>query len=74
MPRKEIEIKTDLIRLDSLLKYTGCAGTGGEAKLRIQNGEISVNGHPCCQRTHKLRDGDIVTVDGSEYVVRGAGK
>lgn len=72
MPREEIEIETVFIRLDAFLKFTGRAGTGGEAKLRIQNGEITVNGQICYQRTHKLRVGDIVSVDDSDYIVSGA--
>lgn len=74
MSGEEIEITTEFIRLDAFLKFTGCAETGGEAKLRIQNGEISVNGQPCYQRTHKLRDGDTVSAYGSEYFVRGVSK
>lgn len=71
MSGEEIKITTEFIRLDAFLKFTGCAGTGGEAKLRIQSGEITVNSQICFERTHKLRDGDIVSVDGSNYFVRG---
>lgn len=74
MPGEKIEITTDFIRLDAFIKFIGCAETGGEAKLRIQDGEVSVNGQACTQRTHKLRDGDIVSIDGGEYIVHGAAK
>ena len=33
-----------VIRLDDFLKRSGLVGTGGEAKLRIQSGEVLVNG------------------------------
>ena len=39
-----IEITTEFIRLDSLLKLGGAMDTGGQAKFVIQNGEVTVNG------------------------------
>jgi len=68
---KEIEITTDFIRLDAFLKFTASVGTGGEAKLLIQDGEVAINGEVCTQRTHKLRSGDVVEVGGENFVVRG---
>ena len=64
-----IEISTEFIKLDSFLKYVGAVGTGGEAKLRIADGEVSVNGEICTMRGKKLRDGDTVSLDGQEYAV-----
>ena len=61
---EEVKITTDYIRLDSLLKFVSAAGSGGEAKILIQNGEISVNGEICAVRGKKLRPGDIVSVSG----------
>ena len=43
--------------------------TGGEAKLAIQNGEVTVNGEPCAMRGKKLRPGDRVELDGQTLVV-----
>lgn len=57
----EIEIKTEYIKLDSLLKFAGLAESGGEAKNMIIEGQVSVNGEKCCQRGKKLRSGDIVS-------------
>lgn len=76
MPQKpeEIKIITEFIRLDAFLKFTASVGTGGEAKLLIQDGEVSVNGEICTQRTHKLYDGDVVEVGGESYIVRGYAK
>ena len=68
----EIEIYSDFIKLDAFLKYCGAVGTGGEAKLRIADGEVSVNGAVCTQRGKKLRDGDRVGFDGGEYRIRQA--
>ena len=67
---KQIAIHTEFIRLDAFLKFTGEAGTGGEAKQLISAGQIQVNGVPCLQRGKKLHPGDIVkTVGDTEYTV-----
>ena len=66
----EIEIYSEYIKLDAFLKYCGAVGTGGEAKLRIADGAVSVNGAPCTQRGKKLRAGDRVAFDGEDYVIK----
>ena len=68
----EIEIYSDFIKLDAFLKYAGAVGTGGEAKMRIAAGEVSVNGEVCTQRGKKLRGGDRVTVGPEEFGVKQA--
>ena len=67
---EDIFIATEYIKLDAFLKYCGAVGTGGEAKLRIADGEVTVNGGVCTQRGKKLRDGDTVCFDGNEYGIR----
>ena len=67
---EDIFIATEYIKLDAFLKYCGAVGTGGEAKLRIADGEVTVNGGVCTQRGKKLRDGDTVCFDGHEYGIR----
>lgn len=71
---EDIQITTDFIRLDSFLKFTAAVGTGGEAKSAVQDGLVSVNGSICTQRTHKLRDGDVVELGGEAFKVRGGVK
>ena len=68
----EIEIYSEFIKLDAFLKYCGAVGTGGEAKLRIADGAVFVNGAVCTQRGKKLRDGDCVGFEGGEYRIRQA--
>ena len=70
MEKTPIEIQTEWIKLDSFLKFASVCVTGGEAKIRIEQGEILVYGEPCFQRGKKLRDGDVIAVDGQQYVVR----
>ena len=63
----EIKIETDFIKLDALLKFANLVSSGGEAKIRIAEGEVQVNGKICQMRGKKLRPGDTVTL-GSETV------
>jgi len=48
------------IELQQLLKREGLVGSGGEAKHRIQGGEVSVNGEIETRRRRRLREGDVV--------------
>lgn len=48
------------IRLDQFLKVEGLVGTGGQAKLLIQAGEVLVNGQIETRRRRKLDPGDLV--------------
>ena len=64
-----IEITTEYIKLQDLLKFAAIASTGGEAKIMVQEGEVRVNGEVCTQRGKKIRPGDDVLVDGQHYTV-----
>lgn len=68
---KKIEIKTEFIKLDSLLKFAGLVTTGGEAKLHIADGQVQVNGEVCLSRGKKIYEGDTVTVGDEELEVYG---
>ena len=69
-----IEITTEYIKLQDLLKFAAAVQTGGEAKIVIQEGDVTVNGEVCTMRGRKLRPGDVVSLDGQAYeVVSGEG-
>ena len=59
----QVKIHTKFIKLEALLKFEGLVETGGEAKERIQAGEVGVNGETCTMRGKKLRPGDVITLD-----------
>ncbi len=65
----DITITTEFIKLQDLLKLANLVGTGGEAKIVIQNGDVSVNGEVCTMRGKKIRPGDAVAFDGKELTV-----
>lgn len=69
MREEHVKINTEFIRLDALLKFSGAAETGGEAKLMIQDGAVKVNGEQCAMRGKKLRPGDRAELDGLMLVV-----
>ncbi|WP_392887219.1 RNA-binding S4 domain-containing protein [Eubacterium limosum] len=60
-----IEINTEFIKLDQLLKFAGLVGNGSDAKMMIQDEMIRVNGEICTMRGKKLRPGDMVEVEGA---------
>ncbi len=62
------------IRLDQFLKFQGLVGTGGQAKVIIQAGEVMVNGVVETRRSHKLVAGDRVTVGGKTVIVQLSGE
>ena len=64
MQEEKIQITTEFIKLDSLLKFAAVVGTGGEAKDAIQNGDVTVNGEVCTMRGKKIRPGDRVELGG----------
>ncbi len=57
------------LTLTDFLKRSGLVGTGGQAKLLIQSGEVSVNGEPETRRRRKMAAGDIVELLGSRLTV-----
>ena len=71
METHEIQIHTEFIQLQDLLKFSGAVETGGDAKRIIQEGRVAVNGETCTMRGKKLRPGDRAAIDGeTELLVR----
>ncbi|OLA46031.1 MAG: RNA-binding protein [Firmicutes bacterium CAG:176_59_8] len=67
-----IEITTEDIKLQDLLKIAGLTYTGGEAKVMVQEGLVTVNGEVCTMRGRKIRPGDTVEFEGKTLEVRYA--
>ena len=62
-------VTSPFIKLDRFLKWQGVVQTGGEAKVRIQEGEVIVNGKIETRRGKKLVSGDRVIIDNKTYTV-----
>ena len=59
---KTISINTEFIKLEALLKLANAVSSGGEAKILIQDGQVTVNGEVCTQRGKKMRPGDTAVL------------
>ncbi len=66
----ELIITGEYIKLDALLKFANIVSSGGEAKILISENKVKVNGKICTQRGKKLRDGDIVQINGESFRIK----
>lgn len=57
------------IKLDQFLKFQNLVGSGGEAKMLIQEGQVQVNDAVETRRGRKLVMGDRVTIAGQTFTV-----
>jgi len=62
----EFKIKDDHIKLGQVLKAAGLVGSGVEAKIVIQEGQVKVDGEVDTRRGRKLFGGEIVSFEGEE--------
>lgn len=67
---EQVKINTGFIKLDGLLKFSGAAVTGSEAKQMILDGIVRVNGEVCTMRGKKIRPGDSVELEGGDIILR----
>jgi len=61
---RDVAINSDMIRLGQFLKLADLIDTGGEAKILISSGDVTVNGEVDTRRGRQLRPGDVVVVQG----------
>ena len=65
-----ITIRDDFIKLGQALKLAGLVESGVDAKIRIQEGFVKVNGEVELQRGKKIYPGDIIELDGQQIKVK----
>lgn len=63
------ELTEDYIELIKLLKFVGICQTGGQAKLLVENGLVTVDGEAESRKRRKLRQGMRVEVEGQTILV-----
>ena len=56
------------MKLDQFLKWNNIVSTGGEAKMFINSGQVSVNGEIEKRRGRKLKIGDVVMFSNNEII------
>lgn len=67
---EKIQINSDYIKLDNFLKLANLVMSGGEAKLVIQEGQVTVNGEVETRRGRKLYAGDKIACSGcADFVI-----
>ena len=72
METQTVKISTEFIKLDQLLKFSGIAESGADAKDMILDEIVSVNGEVCTMRGKKIRPGDqvlLVFQDGKYKII-----
>ena len=65
----KVKINTEIIKLDAFLKWAAIVSSGSEAKIYIQDGLVKVNNEICLQRGKKLKVGDIVSFEDSDFEI-----
>lgn len=63
---EDVSIRGESIRLGQLLKLTGIADSGADAKALLAEGGVTVNGEPEERRGRQVRPGDVVAVGDRE--------
>ena len=58
------------ITVGQALKASNLVGSGGEAKVLVQAGEVRVNGEVETRRGRKLKEGDVVEVGEERLEIR----
>ena len=56
------------MKLDQFLKWSNVVSTGGEAKMLIKSGRVSVNGEIEKRRGRQLNSGDVVKFSNNEII------
>jgi len=59
-----IEIKTDVIQMDQLLKWAGIIESGGQMKFLIEDQVIKLNQVLVTEKRKKVFPGDILEING----------
>ena len=65
----KLDESEEYIELNNLIKILGWVATGGEAKARIDQQEVKVNGEIETRRRKKIRVGDIVAFNGETVTI-----
>ena len=69
MEKIDININTEYIKLDQLLKFAGIAENGADAKDMVLSGMVLYNGRECLMRGKKVRPGDAVRIEFEDETV-----
>ena len=66
---EKVIIRDDFIKIGQAMKLAGMVGSGVDAKMLIQDGQVEVNGEVEYQRGKKLHEGDVITFNGESVQI-----
>jgi len=66
---KEIQLHSEPVELNKILKFEGIVASGGEAKMVIGDGQVKLNGEVETRKRKKIVSGDIIEFMGEKYQV-----
>lgn len=66
---QNIQLHSEPVELNKILKFEGIVGSGGEAKTVIGDGQVKVNGEVETRKRKKIVSGDIIEFMGEQYTV-----
>ena len=69
MQHIDFTLRGEYITLDSLLKATGLAESGGRARMMIAEGLVRVDGQDESRKTAKIRAGQVVSLQEARISV-----
>jgi ribosome-associated protein len=67
---RNVEITREPVELYKILKFEGLVTTGGEAKLLIGDGQVTVNGDIETRRRKKIVAGDVIEFRGEKLQIQ----
>ena len=65
-----VDITHEPVELYKILKFEGLVASGGEAKLLIGDGQVTVNGEVETRRRKKIVGGDVIAFRDEQLQVR----
>ena len=65
----ELKLRDEFIKLGQAMKAAGIVSSGIDAKMLIQDGQVTVNGEVETRRGRKLYDDDVFEFEGDEVRV-----
>jgi ribosome-associated protein len=69
VPDRSVVVRAIPIELSQFIKFSGLAGSGGQAKQLVAEGSVQLNGVVEKQKSKKLTAGDRVTLKGQTLIV-----
>jgi|TARA_R110002072_G_scaffold86858_7_gene196098 ribosome-associated protein len=67
---RQVDINKEPVELFKILKFEGIVASGGQAKLVISDGQVTVNGEVETRKRRKMVGGDIIGFGDEQLQVR----